>query len=82
MEKSRDEIFKRLGSRWYVKWQFLRDVYFLMQNDLRFSSGRSDFGIRYAKVSTHLNRDYRVEVSPRQLRYLVLLVKSNKQPKR
>lgn len=78
---SRDRIFQRLGDKWLIKWAFLKDVYFLMQNDMRFSSMRSDQGIRYAKMARHLNENYQVEITPKQLKYLVFLVKTHKEPK-
>lgn len=75
---SKDRIFQRMGDRWFIKWTFLRDIYSLMQNDLRFSSMRSGNGIRYAKVSKHLKDSYQIELNPKQLKYLVFLVKTQK----
>lgn len=73
-----DEILKRMAERWFVKQQFLKDVYFLMRNDLRFSSSRSISGIRYTKVSRHLRENYKVDINARQLKYLVCLIKERK----
>jgi hypothetical protein len=70
-----DEIFQRMSNRWCVKWQFLKDVYFLMTTDTRFSSGKSRDGIRYARMTDHLNKNYRIELQPHKLKYLVYLVK-------
>ncbi len=81
MEKSKEAIFRRMGAKWYIKAAFLRDIYFLMQSDLRFSSLRGDNSIRFSKVSKHLKDSYGLEVNPRQLKYLVLLVKTDKSPK-
>ena len=75
MEKSKEAIFKRMGDKWYVKAAFLRDIYFLMQSDLRFSSLRKGDSIRFTKVSRHLKDNYGIEINPKQLKYLVLLVK-------
>lgn len=73
-----DEIIKRLSARWFVKQQFLKDVYFLMKNDLRFSSGRSISGIRYVKTSQYLADNYGIDIKPRQLKYLVCTIKKRK----
>lgn len=70
-----------MGDKWLVRWTFLKDIYFLMQNDLRFSSMRNDGGIRYAEMSRHLKDSYQIELKPKQLKYLVFLVKTHKQPK-
>lgn len=62
-----------MGDRWCVKWQFLKDVYFLMTEDIRFSSGKG--GVRFRKMSRHLSENYRIELEPYKLKYLVWLVK-------
>lgn len=77
-----DEIISRLADRWYVKQSFLRDIYFLMLNDLRFASDRKGFGIDFAKVSRHLRQAYGVEIGPKQLRYLRFKVVTENRRKR
>lgn len=78
MEKSKEAIFSRLGNRWLIKPAFLRDVYSLMRNDIRFASLRHDDGIRFSKVADYLKVSYGLEIKPRQLKYLVLLIKNRK----
>jgi len=73
-----DLIFQRIGNKWYLKWQFVRDIYFLMCNDIRFYSPRSSNGIRYAKVSKYLKDSYDVHLTPSQLKYLVRTIKIRK----
>lgn len=80
MVKNKSQIFFRLGNKWLVKPAFLEDVYYLMLNDLRFSSLRTARGIRYSKVSEHLYENYQITLSPAQLKYLVSLVSSRKKP--
>ena len=70
--------FIRLASKWGIKWQFLKDIYFLMLNDARFSTSRSIRGARYAKMSGHLLENYRVDIKPHQLKYLVYLIRRRK----
>lgn len=67
-----------MAEKWFVKWEFLRDVYFLMVNDLRFSSPRSLNGVRYSKVSRHLFDCYGIEIKVTQLKYLVSLIRKRK----
>jgi len=78
MERNKEAIFKRMGDKWLIKTAFLKDVYFMMLNDLRFSSLRGANSIRYTKVSRHLKDNYGLDVSPKQLKYLVFLVKGRK----
>lgn len=70
-----DRVFQVIGDRWGIKWQFLKDVYFLMLNDARFLSGRNMSGIRYTKMAEHLTNNYRIDLNERQLRYLVRRVR-------
>lgn len=81
METTMDRIIKRLAWRWCLKWPFLKDVYFLMLNDIRFSSGKSVNGIRYAKMSKHLLQNYGIELHPYQLKYMVYLIKTENRGK-
>lgn len=69
----KDKVFKKLGGKWCIKWGFLKDVYFLMTQDIRFYSGRG--GIRYTKMEKHLADTYGIELNERKLRYLVTVVK-------
>jgi len=73
-----DKIIFRMADKWCIKRQFLKDIYFLMCNDLRFSSARSLNGVRYVKVSHHLKDNYAIDISPDQLKYLVYLIKRRK----
>lgn len=74
---SKVQIFRRLSERWSVSEEFLKDVYFIMCNDVRFMSLRNEGGIQYKKMENHLKRNYRiVSIKERQLRYLVMVVKN------
>lgn len=70
-----DRTFQRLGDNWLVKWQFLKDVYFLMEHDIRFYSPKHTHGKKYVHMSKHLKNSYGIELNPRQLRYMVWRVK-------
>lgn len=68
-------VVERLSNRWLVPVAILEDVYALLTLDPRFYSAREPYGVQYTKMASRLKVHYRVEVNERQLRYLVKMVK-------
>lgn len=73
-----DRHFRRLADLWGIKRHFLKDIYFLMLNDPRFSSPKSIQGVRFMRMSRHLLDNYGVELAPHKLKYLVYLIRMKK----
>jgi len=69
---------ERLANKWDIEAHFLEDVYYMLNNDIRFSSSRSPRGVRYKKMSDRLKNKYEVPLEPYHLEYLVLLVRNKK----
>lgn len=74
-----DQVFIRLGRKWLVPPEILRDIYSLMKNDVRFMSTKGCHGVRYKKMEVHLRKVYHIDnVNERMLRYLVREIKRRK----
>lgn len=74
------QVFDRLGDRWVVKPEILKDIYLMMRHDVRFLSTRNGGGIRYKSMEGHIRKHYRIfSINERQLRYLVVCVETCRQ---
>jgi len=77
MEKKK--IIRAFSIRWEIDQAILEDIYFILLNDLRFYSTRNGGGLRYKLMEQHLKKHYKLDVTERKLRYLVLQIKRGRE---
>ena len=77
------EVFERLGEKWAVKPEILKDIYLMLKHDVRFFSTRNGGGMRYKAMENHIAKNYRIHtIGERQLRYLVICLNDCREKKK